>query len=270
MKQFILLLIIITCFKTATAQELFTFTEPASNMAAKSIGLRLNNYFMKDIHTGKINYHLLPEVMLGVSKNIMLHAEVFLSNQNNAFIAEGGSFYLKYRFFSIDDVHSHFRIAAFGRYSFNNSYIHQPAIDFFGHSSGYETGMVATKLIHKTALSASVSGLHATDNGSEKFLYGNKSRNAINYTLSVGKLLLPKEYTSYKQVNVNAMVELLGQSNLQYGYNYLDVAPSVQFIINSRLRIDAGYRYPLITKLHRTAPQGAVLRLEYNFFSVFK
>ena len=129
---------------------------------------------------------------------------------------------------------------------------------------------MATKLIHKIALSGSVSGLHALDNGNEKFLYGNKSRNAINYTFSFGKLMLPKEYTSYKQVNVNAMLEFLGQSNMQYGYNYLDVAPSIQFIIGSRLRIDAGYRYPLITKLHRTAPEGAVLRLEYNFFSVFK
>lgn len=270
MKKTLMFLVLLTGLQAAYAQELFTFTEPASNMAAKSMGLRLNNYFMKDLHADKVNYHLLPEVMWGVSKKIMIHAEAFLSNRDNRFVAEGGSAYIKYRFFSADEVHSHLRLAAFGRASFNNSYIHQPAIDFFGHSSGYETGIVATKLIYKTAVSASVSGLHATDNGSEKFLYGDKSRNAVNYTLSVGRLILPKEYTSYKQTNLNLMFELLGQTNTAYGYNYLDAAPSAQVIINSRMRIDAGYRFPLISKLHRTAPKGALLRLEYNLFNVFK
>lgn len=254
----------------ARAQELFVFTEPASNMAAKSIGLRLNNYFMKDLHSNRINYHLLPEVMWGVSKNIMIHAEVFLSNEDQrSLIAEGGSLYLKYRLFSIDDVHSHFRVAAFGKYSLNSSYIHQPAIDFYGHSSGYETGVVATQLINKVALSASSSILHATDNGREKFLFGNRNRNAINYTFSIGKLMLPKEYTSYEQTNVNLMLELLGQTTLGNGYSYMDIAPSVQFIFKSRIRLDAGYRHPFIVKLHRTAPAGALLRLEYNIFNAY-
>ena len=264
--SFILVLLMIKSY----SQELYVFTEPASNMAANSIGIRTNNNLMKDIDTKKINYHLVPEVMLGISKKIMIHLDAFLSNRNGGFVTEGGSVYAKYRFHSIDEVHKHFRMAAYVRYSFNNSDIHQTAIDLYGHNSGVETGVIATKLINKVALSSAASLLHATDNGKEKFNYGDKNRNAINYSFSAGKLMLPKEYTSYKQVNVNLMVEFLGQTNLSDANNYLDVAPAVQFIFNSRLRVDAGYRYPLVTNLTRTAPQGVVLKLEYNFFNVLK
>jgi len=255
---------------SSPAQELYVFTEPASNMAAKSIGIRSNNYLMRDIDTKKINYHFVPEIMWGVSKKIMIHLDGFLSNRNEKFVTEGGSFYTKYRFYSIDEVHSHFRMAAFARYSFNNSDIHQNAIDFYGHNSGFETGIIATQLINKVAISSGVSALHAIDNGKEKFIYGDKNRNAVNYSLSVGKLMLPKEYTSYKQTNVNLMVELLGQTNLYSGNSFLDIAPSIQFIFNSRIRFDAGYRYPMITQLRRTSPQGVVLKLDYNLFNVFK
>ena len=255
---------------TGMTQELFVYTEPASNMAAKSIGLRLNNYFMPERYSDKVNTHLVPEVMIGVSKRIMIHGDVFISNRNKSLVGEGGSVYAKYRFLSNDQVQKHFRMAAFGRYSFNNSDIHQTAIDLYGHNSGFETGIIATQLINKVAISAGVAALHATDNGKEKFNYGTKNRNAVNYTFSAGKLMLPKEYNSYKQANVNLMLEFLGQTNLKTAQNFLDVAPSVQFIFNSRLRVDAGYRYPLITNLTRTAPQGVVLKLEYNFFNVIK
>ncbi|MEO6722908.1 MAG: hypothetical protein ABIN67_21250 [Ferruginibacter sp.] len=268
MKKLFIIFLLLICGRIK-AQELFVFTEPASNMATGSIGLRLNNYFMKDIHTRKYNYHLLPEIMWGVSRKVMVHAEAFMSNADGPLVAEGGSLYLKYRFLSVDDVHNHFRMAAFGKYSFNNSDIHQPAIDFNGHSSGYEVGAVATQLINKVAISASSSLLYAEDNGKEKFLFGDRNRTAINYTLSIGKLMLPKEYTNYKQTNVNLMAELLGQTTVGNGYTYLDLGTSVQFIINSLIRADVGYRFPLVDKLHRTAPRGVVIKLEYNIFNLY-
>ena len=264
-------LLIITVFiaEKITAQELFVFTEPASNMAAKSIGIRLNNYLMKEKNSGRTNYHLLPELMVGVSRKIMLHGEIFLSNRNDKFVAEGGSIYVKYRFFSVDDVHSHFRLAALGRYSYNNSDIHQQAVDFFGHNSGYEAGLVATKLANKIAISAGASYLHANDNGTEKFVYSNKERNALYYTFSIGKLMLPKEYTDYKQTNLNLMFELIGQTNLGNNQTYLDLAPSLQLIFSSRMRFDLGYRFPVVNNLNRTADRGTVIKLEYNFFNAF-
>jgi len=268
MQRLILLLVVFSC-KAATAQELFVFTEPASNMAAKSFGFRLNNYLMKETDTKGTNYHLIPEIMWGVSKHVMVHAEAFLSNRNKSFVAEGGLLYAKYRFYSIDEVHSHFRMAAFGRYSFNNSDVHQQAIDLNGHNSGYEGGLVTTKLKGKVAVSASASYLNAMDNGKEKFVYGDKNRQAVNYTLSVGKLMLPKEYTGYRQTNVNLMLEMLGQTNLGSGNSFLDIAPSVQFIFLSRMRIDAAYRIPLVKDLSRTAPGGYFVRLEYNIFNAY-
>ncbi len=267
--QRLILLLVIFLFNTAAAQELYVFTEPASNMAAKSLGFRANNYLMFNSSTKETNYHLVPEIMWGASKKVMVHAEAFLSNRNKNFVAEGGGAYIKYRFYSVDEVHSHFRMALYGRYSFNNSDIHQKAIELNGHNSGYETGLTATKLINKVAFSASASYLHAADNYKEKFIYGNKNRNAVNYTASVGKLMLPEEYTGYKQTNINLMLEMLGQVNLNSGYSFLDMAPSVQFIFLSRMRIDAGYRIPLVKDLSRTTPGGFLLRLEYNIFNAY-
>ena len=255
--------------EAANAQELFVYTEPASNMAAKSVGIRWNHYWMKDNIANRFNYHLLPEIMWGVSKNMMIHAEAFLSNQQSGFQLEGGALYAKYRLFSVDEVHSHFRVSAFGRYSSNSSEIHQQAIDFNGHNTGYEGGVVVTQLVKKVALSAGSSLLYAKDNRAEKFSYGDKNRTAYTYTLSAGKLLLPAEYTSYGQTNLNVMLELLGQTSLGNGYSFLDMAPSVQLIVNSRMRLDMGYRFPLIHSLQRTAPKGVLLRMEYNIFNLY-
>jgi len=253
------------------AQELFTFTEPASNMATSSVGLRLNNYFMNEANSSGTEYHLVPEVMVGVSKKLMMHGEVFFSNRSTSLSFEGGAVYGKYRFYSVEDIHSHFRLAAFGRLSLNNSVINEVAINLNGNNSGYETGIIATKLINKFAFSASASFLHATDNGGgQKFLYGNGERNAMAYTISAGKLLLPKEYTDYKQTNLNAMIEFLGQVNPASGLGYLDIAPSLQVIIKSVARIDIGQRIKLSGKLQRSAPGGTFVRLEYNLFNVFK
>src|SRR4051812_41134041 len=88
------------------AQELFTYTEPASNMPAKSIGLRLSNWFM-DEPGQHVNYHFIPEVMWGANKRLMLHAEGYFSNSNSTFNAEGAALYGKYRFFSTDKVNRH-------------------------------------------------------------------------------------------------------------------------------------------------------------------
>ena len=62
------------------------------------------------------------------------------------------------------------------------------------------------------------------------------------------------------------MVELLGQVNMNTGYSYLDIAPSVQFIFLSKMRLDAAYRIPLVKDLDRTTQGAFLIRLEYNIF----
>jgi len=140
----------------------------------------------------------------------------------------------------------------------------------YGHNTGLEAGVVATQLLHKMALSSAVSFIKATDNGNHnKFVYGSANSKAVNYTFSVGKLMLPKEYKDYRQTNLNLMVEFLNQVNIASGKYYVDIAPSAQMIFNSQSRIDIGYRKELSSTLLRTAPNGFFIRLEHNLFNAF-
>lgn len=249
------------------AQELFVMTEPASNMPTDAIRIRDMNSFMFE-KDGALNYHNMPELMWGINKNWMVSASAFISNTGDKWATEGGSLYAKYRFLSADDMHSHFRMAAFGRYSFNNADIHQEEIETMGHNTGYETGIVATKLIKKVAISSTISYERALDNKPDYKFPATQSNSAMNYTLSIGKLMYPKTYTSYEQTNINAMLEFLGQRLNENGKSYLDIVPSIQFIVNSQARIDLAYRQQLYSKMERTAPNGFMIKLEYTFFNV--
>lgn len=269
MKKFYFITILFLSI-SSQAQELFSVTEPASNRAAGSIGLRVDQSIMDEVNSSKINYHLIPEIMLGISKRIMINGSVFFSNRNEVFRYEGGSMYAKYRFLSMDEMQKHFRMAGFGRVSFNNSDIHQEEINMIGHNTGLELGIIATKLIKRVAISSGVSFLKATDNGrNNKFLYGLKESKAINYTFSIGRLMLPTEYKAYKQTNMNLMLEFINQVNTGSGEYYMDIAPSVQLIFNSQSRVDIGYRRELKSNMSRTAPNGLFIRVEHNFFTVF-
>jgi len=251
------------------AQELYSSTEPASNIAAKSIAMRLDNSMMDEIDSKKTNYHFIPGVMIGVSKKMMLQGNLFFSNRNEKFAYEGASIYGKYRFLSNDVLQKHFRMAVFARASFNKSDVHQEEINMYGHNTGIEAGVVATKLLRKIAFSSSLSFVKATDNGNNnKFIYGMKDSKAVNYTLSIGKLILPKEYRSYKQTNLNIMLESLTQVNTGSGKYYMDIAPVVQFIFNSQSKLDIGYRRELSSNMIRTAPNGFFIRLEHTLFNV--
>ena len=248
------------------AQELFVMTEPASNMPAGSIGVRNTSLlaFKKD---GGSNFHDMPEIMWGVNRNWMVHATAFMNDKEGNFMFQGGSIYAKYRFFSIDDIHSHFRLAAYGRLSTNNSPIDEEAIETMGLNSGYETGIVLTKLINKTAISSTISYERALNNNDYEFPSA-QSNSAMNYSLSIGQLLHPKKYTSFKQTNINAMIEFLGQRLNQNGKSYLDVVPSLQFIINSQARIDLAYRHQIYSDMNRLSTNSVLIKLEYTFFNV--
>jgi hypothetical protein len=257
-------------FINTNAQELFVVTEPASNMPTGSIGVRLAQSLMKEKFESGYNYHIMPEVMWGANKNLMLHIAAFISNRNKNLETEGASVYAKYRFYSVDEVHRHFRVAAFGRYSFNNSDIHQEEINTMGHNSGYEAGLVATQLIKKIAISASAGYEQAINNTAKHKFPAALNNNATNYTLSFGRLMYPNKYKNFKQTNINLMMEFLGQTLNQNGKSFLDVVPSLQFIINSQARIDVAYVKEIYSSMFRTASNGVYLKLEYSFFNVTK
>ena len=266
----LLVLLLIAFATNVSAQELFVMTEPASNMPTGAIGLRVAQSLMKERFKPGNNYHIMPEVMWGANKNLMVHAAAFISNRNKDLVTEGGSFYAKYRFLSKDDIHQHFRMAAFGRLSVNNSDIHQEEINTMGHNSGFETGIVATQLINKVAISASSSFEKAMNNSKIYKFPTTQSNSATNYTLSLGRLMYPNKYKNFKQTNINLMMEFMGQTLNQNGKSFLDIVPSIQFIINSQARIDVAYIKEIYSNVLRTAPNGVYLKLEYSFFNVTK
>lgn len=267
MKKIILFFVAIS-YQTILSQELFVVTDPASNVPANSLAVNVMQLLFKEqIKTG-YNYHLMPEVTYGINKNLMVRGSAFISNRSNQLVTEGGSFMAKYRFFSTDDLNSHFRLAAYGRYSFNNTDIHQEQIEILGHNTGFETGIIATKLVKKLAISSSISFEKASDNKPNYPFPKTFGNNATNYTLSFGKLMYPKKYTSFKQTNINLMVEFVGQTINQNGKSFLDIVPAVQFIFNSQARLDFAYRHELTSSMLRSAPNGFYFNLYYTFFDL--
>jgi hypothetical protein len=279
MRKIIWCLIIICIAVSTTAQELYVSTEPASNMAAGSIGIRLNSKLYDMKYKSGYALRLDPEIMFGVSKKIMIHLNAYASNmyqQNVKF--EGASVYGKYRFYSSDDVHSHFRVAAFGKVSLinnpeelqvGNKFYGSDEIDIDGNNSGMLTGIVATQLLHKLALSSSVYYLDRFDNLNDSKIPG-QSDKAMNYTLSAGYLLLPKKYTNFRQTNFNLYCEFLSSTSLYKKVYYIDAAPAVQFIFNSISRLDLSYRWQLTGNMERLSEKYFLLRFEYNLLNVFK
>src|SRR3954470_6653087 len=98
---------ILAMAKPVFSQELYVNTEPASNMATNSLGIRAENQgFFNPVFKNRSTI----ELMYGASKNVMVHGSIYQSNyyQSKQHF-EGGSVYAKYRFMSVDSVQSHFR-----------------------------------------------------------------------------------------------------------------------------------------------------------------
>jgi hypothetical protein len=260
------------------AQELFVISEPASNMPAKAISLRLTDKFMNGHRhsvSGDNKYILMhrfvPEVAIGLDKKVNVRISAFLANYYQAALKlEGFNMYVKYRFFSKDDLHRHFRMAAFSRLSVIDHDVYFREINLEGDNSGLNNGIVATQLLHKLALSATFGHVYTTDNIGFKrpdFV----APHSLNYTLSAGYLLLPFHYKNYNQPNLNLYVEMNGRNNLyEYKTNIYDVFPALQLILKSYIRIDLGYRYQIKSNAARNAYTGFLIRFEYNFFNALK
>jgi hypothetical protein len=262
------IMLVLLCYSTK-AQELFVFNEPASNMPAKSLGIRASNWLMYNKSDNSWDEQLIPELMWGVNKNLMVHLDGFFTNQNGNFHAVGAGTYAKYRIYAADAVNRHFRLAAFGRLSLNNSAIFQQEIDLTRNNTGYALGLIATQLLHRQAISSTISFNQAYNNGAENKYPPGQADQAINLSISTGRLIFPEHYVSYKQTNMNLMLELLGQHLIGQNENFIDLSPAVQFIFNSQTRVDIGYKVQLYSDMQRVAPNGVMIRVEHLLFNVF-
>lgn len=270
MKQVITMIAVLLLSATGYAQELYPYTEPASNMPSKSISAKWSTKLLKSEHNDRVEQRQTPEIMFGLNKNWMVHVAGTFSDMYSSNLRwESVRLYAKYRFLSIDDVHKHFRVAAFGEatHSVNEVYYEEVALD--GDQSGVMGGLVVTQLWQKLALSGSVAYAQVTSK-KPKYIEDAYPWQALNYTLSAGYLVLPREYTSYRQTNLNLYVELLGQRTLDRKQYYVDLAPAVQLIFNSNAKLNVGHRFQLKSDMHRMAEKSWMISFEYVFLNALK
>lgn len=254
----------------AHSQELFVFSEPASNMPSHSISGKITGKYSKHPAATNTMQRYTPEVMFGLNKKWMLHfASTFSDMYTSNLRWESARTYLKYRFLSIDDVHKHFRMAAFGEYAYSRNIGIFDDIGVEGDRSGFQGGLIATQLWNKLAVSTTLSYLQTHQNKSTQIdIYiPNKS---FNYSLSAGYLVFPLNYKNFRQTNFNVYAELLGQRTLDMKRYVLDFAPAVQFIFNSNAKINIGYRYQLNGNMYRMANRSWQISFERTFLGAWK
>ena len=274
MKQFFIFLSFCTAL-AAKGQELFVYTEPASNMPARSLSAKLtSNYISTQPPYNRNMQRYTPELMFGLNKHWMVHAGTTFANMHtDRFRWESVYLYGKYRFFSRDEVHTHFRMALFGEAAYSRNKFHFDEVSLQGDKSGLQLGLIATQLWNKFALSGTVSHtqvLHGSRNDKTAVYIPSRIYEVMNYSLSAGYLLLPFQYTDYHQTNVNLYTELLVQQALDRKAYYADLAPAVQVIFNSNMKINIGYRFQLGADMQRMAKNSWQLSLERTFLNALK
>lgn len=269
MKYYLLGTILLFGTSKMQAQEFFLFSYPASNVPKNTLVVRGMNAVFKYNEGESYSYHLMPALEYGLSKNLMLVANTFINKANNKLSVAGGSIFGQYRFYKQDAAKKHFRMAVWSRIAINKGKIQQEEIELNRHNTGLRLGLTATQLLQKTALSSTISFQKALNNIGNSFPK-NYSTRSVDYTFSFGRLVFPKQYTNLQQTNVNLMIEFLGQSHLNSGNAFLDVAPAIQFIFKSKMRLDLYYRQQLYSAVYRTHPNGVILNFQYSIFNLIK
>jgi len=214
-----------------------------------------------------------PELMFGINKIWMVHVGgTFADMHTDNFRWESVYLYGKYRFLSKDDIHSHFRMAVFADASYSRSPFHFDEISLYGDKSGVQLGLIATQLWNKLAVSGTVShlqALHRSRNDKVEYI-PSRIYQAMNYSLSAGYLVLPFQYTDYKQTNLNIYTELLAQQSLDRKAYYVDLAPAIQLIFNSNAKLNIGYRFQLKSDMLRMTESSWLISFERTFLNALK
>lgn len=272
--KFFLLVILLLSAAASDAQELFPYTEPASNMPAKSMSLKLGAMYGKGPHSNRLLQRYTPEVMFGISKKWMVHTSLTFSDMHEPyFYYESARLYAKYRFLSNDGVHKHFRMAAFAAASYSRNHLDHNELNLYGDHTGVQAGLVATQLWNKLAVSGTASIIEVFDEKrNDKLLPQQYAFESLNYSLSAGYLVLPRNYTDYNQTNLNVYAELLGGRNLDWEYEkyYLDLAPSIQLIFKSTSKLNVGYRFQLKSDIYRLMKNSWMISYEHTFLDALR
>lgn len=269
----IFLLMMITLPFAVGAQELYVFTEPASNMPSRSLSFKLTGRYPDSKYNSYWKQRYIPEVMIGINKNWMVHLAGALSDYYSLRIQpESVRGYVKYRFLSNDDVHRHFRMAAFAEGSYSRYEHLYDEFTLDGDLSGVQTGVIATQLISRLAVSATAAYMRGfSDKKGHSIHFEGPMLSMFNYSLSAGYLLLPKNYTDYKQTNLNLYLELLGSKSLDNHNMYMvDLAPAIQLIFNSTTKVNLGAKFQLTSNMVRVGERTYQVAIEHTILNAFK
>ena len=306
------LLIFLFCLNVSHgySQELFPHVEPASNIPAGVLGVRVINEFydevdvLRSMQSFRLMWGFNPKLMFSQSYTFGNHhgnklPEDFIANDGRIGIHTHGidkgieypyrfenlNNSLKYRFLSLDGKNEHFRVAANFDFAIGSRAHDEAEPSFQGDNSGLGAGITATLLKNKFAVSLngnvimphkySQSGIQTIE-----IQYGN----ALNYNLSMGYLLLPRKYKSFKQTNINLYVEFIGKiyeaaeievdnqsvliadvPGLEKG-KYIEIRPSIQFIIHSNTRIDFSIAKPVMNMSYVRTYPAYYFNLQHYFF----
>lgn len=268
----VFLLLMLTLPVALGAQELYVFTEPASNMPARSVSFKLTMRSPDSKYNSYFKQRYIPEVMVGVNKNWMVHLTGGFSDYYSERIQpESIRGYVKYRFLSIDDVHRHFRMAAFAEGSYSRYKHLYDEFTLDGDLSGMQAGLIATQLINRLAVSATAAYMRGFEDESGHSLHSEGLMlDMFNYSLSAGYLLLPRNYTDYKQTNLNLYLELLGSKGLDDNMYLVDLAPALQLIFNSNTKVNVGIKYQLKSNMVRVGERTYQVSIEHTILNAFK
>lgn len=269
------LAILVFCSYLAKAQELYVYTEPASNMPARSLSTKFTaNYNGRQVGESRLTQRYTPELMFGINKEWMVHVGgTFADMHTKKFRWESVYLYGKYRFLSNDELHSHFRMAAFADIAYSRSPFHFDEVSLQGDKSGAQLGLIATQLWNKLAVSGTVShtqALHKSRNSKTDIYIPSRIYQVMNYSLSAGYLVLPFQYTDYKQTNLNIYAEVLAQQSLDRKAYFVDLAPAVQLIFNSNAKLNLGYRFQLKGDMVRMTENSWLISFERTFLNALR
>lgn len=272
----IIIFIVFNCCEIV-AQELYVLNEPASNVPAKSLNVKYGGKFVRESYDGHQHWgtrHML-ESSIGLSKSFMIRPSVTFSNMYKIYPDrqlnfESMGLYAKWRWLSIDDIHKHFRAAFFVKGIYSTNDLLYDELTGEGDQSAIQAGLIFTQLVNKLAVSTTLAWNEVMDG--ERWLKYAGPRNfgyrSFNYAFSAGYLVYPKKYSSYGQTNFNVYLEVIGSNGIDRQYNFLDLAPAVQFIFNSSSKLNLGYRFQLAGKAFRMAESGFNVSFEQSFLNV--
>jgi hypothetical protein len=234
------------------------------------------------------NHHLKKIPSVVVPNYQHHHSSVSTSStvaEPNPILLNGVHIYGKYRFLTRDKQHDHFRMALYGEWSYSLQAYAEAEPVLMGDNSGLGSGIIATKLYKKLAISATTGYIHPFKYRQEQDGIEFQSGDAWVYNLAIGYLLLPRTYKSYKDLNLNLYVELFGKSygqafyqaygnsidlsdkpNLKKG-SYTEIRPAVQCIIHSNTRLDFSMAFPFYNVSKVRVYPVYLLSLQRYFYS---